>query len=142
MDKQDWLRVEQELSDAYGCGVVLLADGYRLALRVTKVKGLRYAVMVYVNDFWKAEYAKADSEVGAKFYRRVPIGYFTPAMLRKIQKNHGKRFAAKMAKKFPGSHYYMPTWSSVVALRRHLAKTCVTVELVSCGYVPKDERTA
>ncbi|MCA0368347.1 MAG: hypothetical protein LCH57_09855 [Proteobacteria bacterium] len=137
MTPEDWKLVEDELRNPYGRGADLRADGHRLGLRVVREKGLKFTIGVYVDGYIRGENSKADSEIGAKFYRRAAIHVFSPAKLRKMAKEHGKRFAARMAKTCPSSHYFQPYWPTVTGLRRHLAKTCATVELVSVGYADK-----
>ncbi len=139
MNKDDWKRIEDELRNPYGCGADLRADGHLLQLRVVREKGLKFTIGVYVDGVIRGAYSNADSEIGAKFYRRVEIRVFSHAKVRQMAKDHGKRFAAKMVKQFPGGHCYMPSWPTVARLRRHLAKTCAKVELVSVGYMPKAE---
>lgn len=136
MTKEEWTRVEAELRNPYTTGVVLLADGHELKLRVEREKGLKFTIVCYVDGWMRGEWSKPDSEVGAKFWRRQTVHVFSPAKLRQMAKGHGKCFAASMAKRFPPGHFYSPGWPNAAALRRHLAKTCTSVQLVSCGYVP------
>lgn len=140
LSKAEWKAVEAELSSPYCFGVVMTADGHRLRLTVEKVKKLRYAIVVYVDGWFRGEWAKGDSEIGAKFWRPRRVSLFSAHEFKKIEKAHGKRFADGMRKKYTGSIWHDPAWTSVGSFRRHIAKTCRDVQLVSVGYQP--ERTA
>lgn len=136
MNREEWRLVEDELRNPYSCGALLQADGHSLKLHVERQKGLRFCIAVYVDGFIKGEWCKDGSEIGAKFYQRKHLPLFRPADVKRMEKFGGKRYAKQMQGKHPGFSYYSAAWPSVTSLRRHLAKTCTSIELVSCGYVP------
>lgn len=136
MNREDWAQVEAELRNPYGCGALLAADGHSLKLEVQRLKGLRFCIAVFVDGWIRGEHSKRESEIGAKFYRRVEIRAFKRAEVTRMEQQHGKRFATSMLKKYPGTFYFVPYWPSASALRRHLTKTCKDLKLTSCGYVP------
>ena len=137
MNREQWAALEVELRTPYGYAQ-LQADGHVLTLNVQRYKGLQYAITVYVDGFIKGEWMKKESEVGAKFWRPVLSSLFAGTALKRFEKEAGKRAAVRMKKQFPPTLVmHSPYFASVAVLRRHLVKTCSSIELVRCGYLSK-----
>src|SRR3954452_5160019 len=69
LSKAQRAEIERELASPFGA-VKLKADGHDLTLSVVQVRPLNYAVAVYVDGYIRGEWWKAESEIGAKFWRR------------------------------------------------------------------------
>lgn len=135
MTREEWAKVEEQLRHPYSAGVKLRVDEHELTLRVERYKGLRYRIAVYIDGTIKGEWMLRSSDIGAKFWFPRMSSLFSAAAFKQMEKNHGKRFAARMRKDNPPSVVMHDPWfPSVVALRRHLVKTCTSIELVGCSY--------
>lgn len=138
MNREEWAQVEAELRNPYGSGAKVRADGHVLTLSVQRSKGLRFAIAVYVDGVIKGEWMRPESDIGAKFYRPRITSVFTAKAFARMEKECGKRFTNDMRKRHPPTVYmFDPSYPSAVELRRRLAKTCTSIELISCGYVPQ-----
>lgn len=137
LSKADWAAVEKELSVPYG-GVKLLADGHAISLNVVPIKKLRFSIGVYIDGWIKGEWMKVDSEIGAKFWHPCKMQLFSARDFAEMRRKFGKRYENEMRKKHPPKLcLYSPHWPSVTAFRRHIAKTCRDIRLVSVGYQPE-----
>lgn len=134
MTREQWAALEVELRTPYGYAK-LQADGRVLTLNVQRVKGLQYAIAVYIDGSIKGEWMSRDSEVGAKFWRPRATSLYSANSVKRVEKKFGKRIAARMKKEdSPKLFMHDPYFPSVAVLRRHLAKTCTSVEMIKCGF--------
>ncbi|HEL3156393.1 TPA: hypothetical protein UMF67_000060 [Stenotrophomonas maltophilia] len=133
LGKEQWAQVEKALATPYGGDVELIADEHRLVIQVRQIKTLRYAVVVFVDGKIKQEYMQESSPIGAKFYRPSRICIYSRAQQARMVKSLGKRRTAAMVKQGTGT-IYDPGWPSAAALRRHLSRTCTSIELIRAGW--------
>lgn len=134
--KDQWAQLEKEMLLTYG-RAVLRADGHLLQLVVNQVKPRQFAIAVYVDGVIKGEYMASESPIGAKFFRPRTRCAIKPADLKGVRKKVQEQWKAKYT-----FTVHDPFWTSVPAMRRHLTKTCQEIELVSCGYVAKEQADA
>lgn len=136
MNKEEWKKFEASLQHPFAGGADLKADGHDLQIRVTPLKNLRYTISVYVDGYIKGEYMRPGSAIGAKFYRAEKVCFYGRAAQAKLMKECGKRFAKKEIADATRI-IYASNWNTATALRRHLTKTCSSIELVRAGYPVK-----
>lgn len=133
--KEQWTQVETELSGSWG-RVEMLIDGFKVSLRIERVKSLRYTIMTYVNGQWRGKWMSADSEEGKRFF--CPKSSFVwPAKHRAdvIKIYGGKRCPkAKLEELNKKVTTLVPWWNNVKSMRRHFEKNNQSLELVSIGY--------
>lgn len=134
MTKEEWGQVNEQLDHAYG-RAELMCDGYRLTLRVQRLKpGLRYAIAVYVGGWWRGEWALEDCEERRRFLQPCKAYAFKPkerARLKAMKPRMRKMLGWDPDKTIT---YYRSWWGSFDALRRHLVRNNKVVELA-----PKEE---
>ncbi|MBN5136905.1 MULTISPECIES: hypothetical protein [unclassified Stenotrophomonas] len=133
LSKEQWAEVEKALATPYGGDVELIADEHRLVIQVRQIKTLRYAVIVFVDGEIKQGYMQESSPIGAKFYRPRKFCLYSRAQQARMVKSLGKRRTATMVKQGTGT-IYDPGWPSAAALRRHLSRTCTSIELIRAGW--------
>jgi len=126
MTGQDWKKVEDALSSPYG-QAKLLVDGYEVRLEVDRLKGLQFAIWVWVDGWIKTEWATADSEIGRRFYRPAQSYAFSADMRKALNAVPKKHRPADPGEKITS---YMPHWLSFGPLKRHLLKNNQNIELV------------
>jgi hypothetical protein len=142
LSKEDIERIQQELSTPYGM-VDLECDGYKIAVRVQQVKRLSYAPVVYVNGVIKGEWFRGDCEEAKRFLCPKNRPYYSPKVKAEILKGWGKRAAKKAFPKLDEKMtFYVPSWSSVSAMLRHICRTNESVSIVSVGYPLSTEQPA
>ncbi|MGS1014086.1 hypothetical protein ACVCL0_09165 [Rhodanobacter sp. UC4450_H17] len=108
-----------------GAVAKLQCDQYVVALEVQRDK-MRMVVMVYVDGHFKGKWMAEDCEERRRFLRPVirrPKPY-TPKQVKLL----GKRWCDAQREKHTHT-YYLPYWSSVRTLLRHLHKHNSAVEL-------------
>lgn len=133
VNKEDWQKFEASLKHPFAGGADLKADGHVLQVRVTPLKNLRYTISVYVDGCIKDEYMRTGSAIGKKFYRDEKVCMYTRTDQAKMAKDWGKRWAKKAIAEATFV-IHVPNWNTVTSLRRHLTKTCSSIELVRAGY--------
>lgn len=133
LSKADIDRVETELAYPYG-HVELKCDDYNVTISVQQIKARKFALMVYVNGWFKGDWLRTDTEERRRFYRPVKASLYKPSQRAEILKDFGKRRAARL---FPDLDktftYYMPTWSATSSMLRHFQRESASVSLVSIG---------
>lgn len=132
MTAEDWKKVEAALSGPYGCASFTV-DGYALTLQVKQVKPLKFAVMVYVNGWFKGELLQNDCEERRRFYCPKKGRVFTAASKAKLTKGLSKRAIARYLPDIDKTFsYWLPVWSSFAPLKRHLVANNKSIELQEC----------
>lgn len=134
--KDQWQKIEQELSHAFG-NVKLKCDSYDVTLQITPVGNLQYGILVYVNGHWKGKWIVEDCEERRRFFR--PVEHFLHSAKERLEllKIYGGKRASKedverINRKLTS---YASHWTSVKSLRRHLEKNNQELVLVSIGGV-------
>ncbi|NDY58933.1 hypothetical protein G3N56_19530 [Desulfovibrio sulfodismutans] len=127
MTKEDWDYVERGCSHPYG-HVQLMCDGFTLGLKVESVGTLKYAIVPFVNGYFKGQWLFEDCEERRRFYRPST----RPILNRKQQEQEKK--IARLAKR-PSRHKetftaWLPYWPSFGPLRRHLIRNNTDITLV------------
>lgn len=133
LSKADIEQVEKELAYPYG-RVELKCDDYAVTISVQQVKARKFALMVYVNGWFRGEWLRADTEERRRFYRPAKASLYKPSQRAEIMKDFGKRRAARL---FPDLDktftYYVPTWNATSSMLRHFHRENASVSLVSIG---------
>jgi hypothetical protein len=118
-----------DLSHPWG-HVTLICDGYRIALRVERSKGMTYRVMTYVNGVYKGEWMFPKNECPeAKFLRKAVHLACSPKHKQEMEKIISKRRVAKDPYYSKTFILYMPDWASGKAALSHLCKVCDSVQV-------------
>ena len=132
LSEADWKNIERDLSWAYG-SADLDVDGYRLNLRVERLKALRYVITVYVNGQFRGEWCQKDCPERARFMCKVERPTYKPKQ-RQVLRNLAKQFkrpddVLNPDRKFA---YYTPYWTSFAPLKRHLVANNQDIRIVPC----------
>jgi len=127
MTKQEWARVEAELSSPYG-SIKLICDGYELLLHATLVKR-RLMIGFFVDDHWKGKWMLEDCEHRRRFFRRTEKSLWnakSKASLKKAGKKLLKSIGMDPEEKIVS---YSSHWPSFRPLKAHLIKNNTSIEL-------------
>jgi len=142
LTREEVIKIEYELAVPYGM-VRLMCDGYRVDIQVSKVKPLKYELMVYVNGEWKGSWVKGDCEEAKRFMRPMHRPKYTAKFRTGMTKVYGAR---RVRKEIPDLDdkvtHYLPTWLSAKPMLRHFAKTCSDIQLVCTGYPLHEAKAA
>ena len=128
MTKEDWKKAEERLFGSFS-GVDLMVDGYRVGLRLTRLK-MKLVILPYINGDYKAEWQLNDCEERRRFFRPVTASAWTAKgkrAMKKIPKSHLKKMGIDPDQK---NTYYSWAWPSFGPLRRHLEKNNKSISLV------------
>lgn len=133
MTPDQWKTLQSELGQPFG-HAELLVDGYKITLEVQRERALKYCIAIFIDGWFRGEWARADCEERRRFLSERKVSMWTPAQKKKLTAGMGKRAVAKY---FPDldktASYWLPYWPSVTALRRHLVKANQSIELVKLG---------
>ena len=141
LSKEQREAIERELAAPYSGGAKLQVDGHELSLRVERYKALKWCVIVYVDGCLRGEWYKAESEIGAKFWRRRVSVLIKQKDLALYRKAFGKRDAeARLARATFVMH--SPDFPSARSFLAHIQRTATAVEVVSVGYQPEAPEAA
>lgn len=135
LSKEDWEFVKKQLdSGTYG-RVELLADGFEVSFMRGLVSKNTIGIMTYVNGVFKMGWCSSlnggPSEEARRFFRtakksiQVVRGKEREKYIRKWGKRALKELDARLS-----ITYKTPVWGSFKALRAHLVKENVSLELV------------
>jgi hypothetical protein len=135
--KEQWQQVEKYLTGPYG-RVVLQCDEYLLTLTVALVAPLRSGIAFYVDGNFKGKWIIEDCEERRRFCRPITRHLWDANFRSEMTKVYGGKRAPKkdverINQKLTTFSSY---WTNFTALRRHLQKGNVNIELVSVGYEP------
>ena len=132
MTKDEWAALERELSSVFG-RAELAIDGHVLNLEVQQHK-MRLHIAVFVGGWMKGEWLTKKTEECTRFCRPVKVGLYSPKMKKSIV---GKFSKSAIKKHFPDIDkkglYYLPSWLSVSAMKRHLIANNKSIALVRLG---------
>lgn len=133
--KEQWEEVENELSRPWGT-VEMLIDGFKVSLRVERVKSLKYTIMTYVNGQFCGKWMNDDSDEGKRFfYPKSTFAYDTKHREELIKLYGGKRCPKAKIEEFNKKFIIkMPNWGNVKTMRRHFEKNNQSLELVKVGF--------
>lgn len=133
--KEQWEQVEAELTGSWG-HVEMLIDGYKINLKIERVKSLKFTIMTYVNGEWCGKWMIGKSEEGKRFF--CPKSSFVLSAKHRtelIKIWGGKRCPkAKLEELNQKITTYWPNWSSVKTMRRHFEKNNTDLSLVKIGF--------
>ena len=133
MTKDEWSKIELQLSYPYAGMAHLLVDGYALTLQVQQIKPLKFIIAVFVNGYCKGEWMKGEADEAKRFCRPVKRAVFSPAkkkaFLKGMTKSEIKRSREflDLDKTFTFWNLY---WTSFGPLKRHLIANNKVIELV------------
>lgn len=133
--KEQWEQVETELSGSWG-HVEMMIDGFKVNLRVERVKTFKYTIMTYVNGQWCGKWMMNDSEEGKRFFcPKSSFVHSTKTRTELIKIWGGKRCPKERQAEINKKHtMLMPSWNSVKTLRRHFEKNNKDLAVVKIGY--------
>ena len=132
--KEQWKDIEYEMLSPFG-SVSLFIDGYEVTLAVRPNGPRKFAILPYVNGFFKGAYLRLDSEEGRRFYRPVTRHVLSLKQRQELIKVYGGKRCPKadlerINKTFKG---IQANWTSVKALRLHYEKQNKDLQLVKIG---------
>lgn len=130
LSPQDWKDIEEKLSAAYGL-VKLLIDGYKITLAVVHIKARRYAIMVYINGWFRDEWTTKDCEERRRFYSRKWVYYLKRAERERMRKYNKRHPKYNVGDPDNGFESYTPFWTSFRRLKAHLIKNNVSIERIA-----------
>jgi hypothetical protein len=134
MTPEDWKKVEA-LEDSYaGAARKLIIDGYAITIQRERFNKTLDCFVVYVNGEWKGKWLQTDCEERRRFFRRIDRKLFNGARRARLQKEaksrnkYTREYAQKLLDK--DWSYYLPYWTSIRSLKRHLIANNTSIELV------------
>jgi len=131
LTKEQRVELADTLSLPWG-SVVLICDGYRVALQVQRMKGMTYRVMTYVNGSFLGKWVSGtETFPEQKFLRKSVRPLASAAEKTKCEKAFGKRAVAKDPWFSKTLTLYCPDWASGKAAISHLCKVCESIEIVA-----------
>lgn len=130
MTKEGWEKVEKALGGTYGYAKLQVDDR-----TVTFQRGLvsknRLGIMTYIDGTFNFNWSSTKTEhPEQRFLRRKEEFVYTPKQrteFAKWTKRDRKICNIDINKKY---HYFVPTWPSATAIRRHYQKTFTSIELL------------
>jgi len=132
LSTDDWKRIEEKLSSAYGL-VNLLIDGFTVTLQVQKTKPRRYEIVVFVNGWFRAEWLLKDCDQRRRFYDRK-TKYVFSKKIREAERKFNKRYP-NIGTSNPDLtyEYWVPWWASFSRMKAHFLKNNQSIEWVNNG---------
>ncbi len=129
MTKEEWKEVEERLT-GLNIPVMLICDGYKVALMLERVDQFKNGIMVYVNGCFEGRWIIQDCEERRRFLRPVNKFMYSTKQ-RSILKKMSKRLRKKIGLDPDAKHtYYHFYWTSFMYLKSHLIKHNSNIELV------------
>lgn len=133
--KEDWQKIEKCLTAPYG-RAVLQCDQYQLTLVVVLVAPLRSGITFYVDGYFRGKWTIEDCEERRRFFRPITKHIWDSKFRAEMTRLYGGKRAPK--KEVERINQKLTTfssyWNNFTALRRHLQKTNINIDLVSVGY--------
>lgn len=129
MTKTEWEAVGKSLL-SQAARVVLICDGYRLQLRITRIAEMKLAITFSINDLSDyLEWMQADCEERRRFFRPYTRSVWSKSQLDMFKKLSKKQLQNRSID--PGKTFttYYPWWTSFKALKSHLIKHNTSIEL-------------
>lgn len=129
LTKEEWKIVEEKLKRLLDI-VDLICDGYKVSLVLNRETQFKNAIMVYVNGTCKGEWCMTECEESRRFLRKISRSAYSQKQnnaYNKLSKRLQKEMKIDIKKTYS---YYLPTWTSFNALKRHLIKENSSIELV------------
>lgn len=130
MTEDDWKYAEEQLVPPIGF-VKLKADGYELLIMTVEEKPLHYSLGVFVDGKMRLTWALHDCEIREKFYRKKTRSPMSASEKKRLKsESNAIQNAVKFF--FEGKEYdeYSPFWGSFKALKSHLIKHNLSIELI------------
>lgn len=129
--KEQWENIEQKLN-GYFASVELMIDGYKITLRLGRLKSMRLAIVIYTNGTIDCSARiTEETEIHRRFWHPRKK-YIHSAKYRKWFNRLGKRRREALCyddanKTFT---YYWPWWTSFKSMKAHFIKNNQSIELV------------
>lgn len=119
----------QELSNPWG-SIILMCDGYRVALQVQRTSALSFRVMTFVNGEFKGLWCSPENECPeSKYLRKTVRPLVSPSRKREMEKILGKRHVAKDPFYSKTLTHYMPDFASGKAAINHMCKVSESIQI-------------
>lgn len=130
MTSEEWKKVEERLKSLHDI-VKLKCDEYEVSLALGRVSQFKNEILVYIGGVFKGAWLSIECEERRRFLREVSKSTYS-----RKQKEHFKKLSKKTQKEIGIDinrtySYYMPTWTSFNALKRHLIKNNANIELIN-----------
>lgn len=130
MTKEDWKELEKYMRYP-GATAHLLVDGYNVDLQV-QVDKMQMLIAVFIDGKFKGKWLSEDCEIRRKFAHRSKRSIISKKEFAKRTKGLSKAVKDELQKN--NTYYsYMPYFSSINALKRHLTANNESIELVKLG---------
>jgi hypothetical protein len=135
--KEQWATIVENLSGMYG-SVKLLVDGYTVDIQRGLTGKNTIGNIVYVNGHidgkWMVTHKLSDTtavlpDETKRFYRPSMRAIFKQKVVKRAEREYGKRFAKKDGY-YEKLVFYSPSWGSANSLKRHFLKNNHNIELV------------
>lgn len=123
ISKEEWKQIENHLLYP-GATEYLQCDQYLVTLKVGAEK-LRMYIYIYVDGWFRGEWSRSDCDIRRRFLCAVKDNLFRRMP---TKGRSGRPYVTKKVKKSGEFTYYVPTWRSFSALRKHLVKNNTTIQ--------------
>ena len=128
MTKEEWAKAEEALKHLWN-PVVLVCDGYRLRLELTRVTAMSLGITFYVDGWMQGSWILEDCEERRRFFRpralRVHSAKYRRAF-KKLSAETRKHLGFDPEATFAAYSFH---WTSFSALKRHLIKHNQSIQL-------------
>ena len=120
----------QKLSNPWG-SIILMCDGYRVALQVQRTSALSFRVMTFVNGEFKGLWCNPENRCPESIFMRKKVTpIFSPSRKKEIEKALGKRYV-KNDPHFSKAHtWLLPDFASGKAAISHMCKVSESIQIV------------
>jgi hypothetical protein len=130
MTNEEWAKVKEALQSQYRI-VKLNVDGYEVALVLSRISTYKLAIVIYINGVFEGKWLQNDCEERRRFLQKKEHSLLTrkdKESWKKLSKKTQREFAEKYDLKY---EVYSNIWTSVGALKKHLATNNKNIELIS-----------
>lgn len=130
MTKEEWEKVKEALQSQYRM-VTLKADGYEVALTLSRFGTYKLAIAIYINGVFEGKWLMDDCEERRRFLQKKER-----SMLTRKDKAGWKKFSKKTQREFVEKYdlkyeFYSNVWTSFGSLKKHLITNNKSIELIS-----------
>lgn len=120
----------EKLSSPWG-SVILMCDGYRVALQVQRASALNFRVMIYVNKEFKGLWCNPKNACPeSKFMRKTVRPLVSPSRKREMEKILGKRRVKNDPFYSQTITGFMPDFANGKAAINHMCKVSESIQIV------------
>lgn len=117
MTKEEWKKVDIELTSVFATPVNLKIDGYKVSLNLTQKSRYQNVIFVYVNDEFRGKWLAEDCEIRRKFYCCKKRSVVTEKDFKEY-KVRSKKAKQELKDKF-SYNVYTPYWTNFESMKKH-----------------------